>query len=518
MSRPRSLLAALGAVAALALAGRLWGITRQGIWFDEAVLACFARLSTAEWLGLLRDDVPGFFWIILIKAPLFALLMRGWTALAGDGELALRLPSLLLGLLAVWLLYRLTVRLLDQPRALWASLLLALNPFHVYWSQQHTEYSLLLCFGLGSMLLWLRERQDSASPWPRAAVNLLALGVHPMGVLAPGVQFLLGLGRPRPWARAATWLELLPLGVICAYGLALATRPSEVTLTLGWVDPVGWAGLEQLLRQFLHGGLVHGHLALERPALIQTVTLAVCLALAAMGATDMANGRRRELAVLGVWLAAPLLVVGAFSLVSRSLWVPRYMIIALPPLLVLVAAGLHGIALRLSPGRSPPRLAVALLPAGLLGACLWLHNQPPEGSLRELAPALRQQLRPGDGVVITPDRLVLPFGYYWDGKLTRWLDRVVRVQRRGIPADATFVCTEYHAAQRRMEQEEGFQRWLGGRSRVWVIAVDDWPGDAQTASLLRHLRGRRRELSRRMFNYSGAELILFGGQGGVRGR
>ena len=50
----------------LALGLRLWGVTRQGIWFDEAVLACFAELSTAEWFSYLRDTVPGFFWIALI--------------------------------------------------------------------------------------------------------------------------------------------------------------------------------------------------------------------------------------------------------------------------------------------------------------------------------------------------------------------------------------------------------------------------------------------------------------------
>ncbi len=492
----------------LALGLRLWGVTRQGIWFDEAVLACFAELSTAEWFSYLRDTVPGFFWIALIKAPLFILLLRGWTGLLGASEVALRLPSLLLGLLAIVLLHRLAARLLDGPRAAWAALLLCLNPFAVYYSQQCTEYNLLLCVGLGSMLLWLRERQDGAAPWARVAVNLAGLGVHPMAALVPGVQLLLRIGRGRVGVRPGALLELLPLALVVGYGVVLAAQPSEVSLTLGWVAALGWSGGLELLGQLLHGGMVHGHLAREQAAAVQWATLAGMSALILAGIAALRRDRA-TLATLLTWTLAPVVAVAGFSLVSRSLWVPRYLVFVLPPLLLLAACGLHAAARRLG-GRGLPGVAMAgAAPVLLLLACLHLHNRPPEGAFRELAPALRAQLRPGDGVVLSPDRIVLPFGYYWDGRLGRWLDHLEAVHRR-IPADARFINTDYHASGRRLETEDAYRAWARRRVRVWVVAVDDWPGDQQTASLVAHLKQRRPELSREHFAYSGAALILFG--------
>ena len=489
----------------LALAVRLWALTRQAIWFDEAVLACFARLSTAEWLTYLRDTIPGFFWIALIKAPLPLVFMRGWTSLLGQGELVLRLPSLVLGLVAVLLIYRVARQLLGERTAPWASLLLALNPFHVYVSQQLSEYSLLLCLGLGSMSLWLSAPDGGARPWWRAVLNLISLGVHPMGALVPGVQLLLGLRRPRPWRRLTLWLEALPLALVMLYAALLASRPGEVSLTLGWVPGFSAASVVELLRQFFHGGLTHGHLALERPSLWQAAALAMTVLLALAGLTSLVRARSGALARLGVWAAAPLLAVAAASLVSGSLWVPRYLIFTLPALLLLAAEGLTAVC-----DHRRPRQAAAALVLGLtLGGCLWTQNQVPSGSFRDLAPALRSQLRPGDGVLITPDRLVLPFGYHWDGRLPHWLRHAETVHHQ-LPADAVFINSDYHAESRRLEREAGLRRWLRGKRRVWVVAVTDWPGDGQTGPLLRHLKMRRPELSRQTFTYSGAELILLG--------
>ena len=502
LGKPRILLPVL---LLLALGARLWALTRQPIWFDEAVLACFARLSTWEWLTYLGDTVPGFFWIALLKAPLPLVLMRGWTSLFGQGELALRLPALLLGVVALVLLYQVARRMIGQRPALWAALLLALNPFHVYVSQQLSEYGLLLCLGLGSMLLWLSRPEGGGRPWGRAGLNLLALGVHPMGALVPGVQFLLGLRAPRPWRRTTLWLEGVPLALISLYAVLLASRPGEVSLTLGWVQPLGLSSLTELLRQFLHGGLTHGHLALEQPTLLQVLVLVASLALALGGAVSLKRRRSVALVRLLVWALAPPAVVAAASLISGSLWVPRYMIFTLPAWLLLMACGLDA----LCAGRRIRQGMAALLTVAGLGGCLWLQNTLPRDSFRELAPALRGQLRPDDGVLITPDRVVLPLGYYWDGRLPRWL-RHAEAMHRDLPAGATFINSDYHAPLRRLEQEEGLHRWAQGKRRIWVVAVADWPGDSQTGPLLAYLKARRPELSRRMFSYSGAELILLG--------
>ena len=91
--------------------------------------------------------------------PLYELLLRLWMPLDGS-DLRMRLPSAALGVLAVWLTWRL-LRSLGRKEALFGAALMTLAPLHVMYSRIARPYALACVLALLSNLafLWAVKRR-----------------------------------------------------------------------------------------------------------------------------------------------------------------------------------------------------------------------------------------------------------------------------------------------------------------------------------------------------------------------
>ncbi len=138
--------------------------------------------------------------------PLYPALVRvlSLATPAFDGLIAVLLSNVLF-LVALWLLYRLTAEVLDEERALWSCVLLAVFPFSWVFSMAYGE-SLFLALSLGSLLAAERGRAG----WAAILASLAGLTRLP-GVLLV-VPLALILWRRVRDRRALAWLVLVPLG------------------------------------------------------------------------------------------------------------------------------------------------------------------------------------------------------------------------------------------------------------------------------------------------------------------
>ena len=96
-------------VAGFALLLRLWNIGAESIWIDESATLRRSQMGLGEMVA--NCATHG-------QLPLYNLMMNLWTRLAGTGEVALRLPSALLGSLNVLLAYLAVHRLMWDHRKL----------------------------------------------------------------------------------------------------------------------------------------------------------------------------------------------------------------------------------------------------------------------------------------------------------------------------------------------------------------------------------------------------------------
>ena len=141
-SLPNSLLAILGLILA-GLALRVLRLEFQPLWWDEGYSAWFATQPLGQIAALTSLD---------IHPPLYYALLHGWTLLAGTRPVALRLFSVAAGTLTIPAIYVAGRQMLGRRGAWLAALLLALNPLHVFYSQEVRMYGLVALLSLGSLM------------------------------------------------------------------------------------------------------------------------------------------------------------------------------------------------------------------------------------------------------------------------------------------------------------------------------------------------------------------------------
>ena len=150
--------------------------------------------------------------------PLYPTLVRllAIATPAFDGLAAVLLSNVLF-LFALWLLYMVTREVLDEERALWSCILLAVFPFSWVFSMAYGE-SLFLALSLGSLLAAERGRAG----WAAVLASLAGL-TRPQGVLLI-VPLALILWRRVADRRRLAWLALVPagaLGFVAWVGIAM---------------------------------------------------------------------------------------------------------------------------------------------------------------------------------------------------------------------------------------------------------------------------------------------------------
>lgn len=311
-------------IIACALALRLNQLGVASLWADEGLTAWLVELPFIEMLKMQKR--------IEMTPPLYNCLMYVWAGLFGTSEPALRLPSVLLGVASVFLIFRLGQSLYDARTGVFAAALLALSPYHIGYSQEARSYSLLVFLSLWSC--WsLSQLMRQLTPWRRISYVLVTtamLYTHLYAVfvvLAQVVAFLL----VRPWMRERLAIGLRD-GALLLLGVGLLYVP-WMWVTVIWLRTIGdgklwitWNGWETIVFTYSYyaGGFV---------------LLTLLAALALLGVRRY--GSRR----FGTWLCVGLLVACvvlpvAMSRFWRPFFVDRYGIVALMGLYLLAAAGI----------------------------------------------------------------------------------------------------------------------------------------------------------------------------------
>lgn len=135
--------ALLACITALGLGLRLWMLTQESLWIDELTSWWLANHSG---LGAMLRTVADYD----TNPPLYYAILYVWVRLFGAAEYSLRTVSVVVGSLSIPLLFVLGRRLFGPTVALLATLLFAVAPFHVYYSQEVRMYALLAILVLGS--------------------------------------------------------------------------------------------------------------------------------------------------------------------------------------------------------------------------------------------------------------------------------------------------------------------------------------------------------------------------------
>jgi len=201
----------------LALLLRAARLDFQPLWWDEGYSVWFAHQPLADMLRLTALD---------IHPPLYYALLGGWSQVFGLGPQALRWLSVAAGVAAVPLIYLVGYGLSGRRVGLVAAFLLAINPLHIYYSQEVRMYALVA--------LWSLLAVGAAGRW-------LGLGRRIRGDTRPaGWGWLAGYGAAMTLALYTQYYAAFLLAGLAAAGaLVLWRRQAGRERLLIWLAAQG---------------------------------------------------------------------------------------------------------------------------------------------------------------------------------------------------------------------------------------------------------------------------------------
>jgi uncharacterized membrane protein len=126
---------------------RLYQIAKRDFWYDEAFTGVAIKESFNNMLRMIIQDVhpPLYYYSVKVFAHFFNYSVFG-----------IRLFSALFGILSIWLVYLIAKELFGYRASIWASLITAISPFAIQYSQEARMYALLGFLLLAASYFFIR--------------------------------------------------------------------------------------------------------------------------------------------------------------------------------------------------------------------------------------------------------------------------------------------------------------------------------------------------------------------------
>lgn len=392
----------------------------RSIWLDEAIAVSQARMPFGDMLTELRfGDV---------HPPLHSAILWFTVRVLGSGELAVRLPSIIVGTLIIPVLYAMGRELYGRSSGVIAAIFGSVAPFLVWYSQEARMYALFMLFGLAAVWTQIRIlKTERRGAWVLYVVaTALLLWTHYFAVLQVAAQQLVFAafafrrfreGRAAPFLmRWIGSLALIALAVVpmlpilrdqlVAYGnrgTALTDVPARAG---GQLEPTS----DRMSVYALLANVIWAFWGYHSDA-----TMAKIVAVWPFGMLFMLFllGRRRSWtsSVAVVALIAPMIALFGAGFMKRDLFELRYFAVAAPLLVLLgaraVTAGVRGPAFRI--------LATVFVGVTLVGGLIDQQTNGANPRIYDFRGALTQVsdvVRSEDLVVYAPVYLEPVVDYY----------------------------------------------------------------------------------------------------------
>jgi hypothetical protein len=362
----------------------------KSLWIDEGASLYFAHDAAGLWERLVHREAN--MW-------LYYLLLSLWLKL-GDSEAFARGLSALFATAAVPLLYVLGRRLFGARAGAIAALLLASHAFVIRYAQEVRGYTLLIFLVVLSSYFFVKAVDEgSRGSWIGHGVAMgLAIHAHFFAALVYVAHLLsAALAGKKAACGRGFWLST---AIITAFLIPIALFQPLASGQTEWVPPLTFQRLYWFFIRIAGGG--------RSLLLLYLVFWVLALVFLTWRRAEHAASRERwhYLFVLA-WIAVPVAVTAVFSLLVKPMFVERYLIVSLPPLVLLAGGGIARLRSRW--------LCVPILLVFLWGSarCLnrW-YGETTKDDWRGATAYVLSEAHPGDGAVFYISAGRQCFDYY----------------------------------------------------------------------------------------------------------
>ena len=296
-------------------------------WLDETISWEHSRLNWVDfWKSLYHADANMTF---------YYLLLHFWLNL-GESEWVIRGLSVISGVAAIPAIYILGKKLLGKNTGRISAALLSIHAFHIRYSQESRSYSLLVLLLILSTYFLIRavESPHERKFWILYVVSSsLAVYSHMIAVLVILAQVLSVVLSKTKQINTSIFIKAL-------HSIALLTGPYIVFLfiqdkgAINWITETTPDKIIRLLYQ------LSGNVGLT---LLLFYTIFIFLAILKLPreipVSDNSNKWIWYNKLLTLWLLFPIVTIYFVSFI-KPMFIERYMLICIPPLVLLASHGL----------------------------------------------------------------------------------------------------------------------------------------------------------------------------------
>jgi mannosyltransferase len=468
----------------LAAALSFYSIADKSLWLDEAFSVALARLDWSEMWRVITAHEPNM--------GLYHVLLHHWVQL-GTGEFAVRSLSAITAIASIAPVYGIGVRLFGVHTGIIASLLLASNAFFIQYAQEARAYALVLLLAAAASYLFLKAiDKPSVKSWGAyAAIGALSIYAHFFGAWVIAANFVSGLAVRGLAQKRNLVLSNLVIVLLVSPLLVSILAPHAYDSHLGWLTKPSLRTFARFFNALTgYGG----------PTLVLVYSVVCGYALRfAWAQQRRAHGSliTWDYAFLCSWLFLPVLGSFLFSILFKPIFHPRYLVISLPPLVLIAAAGVQNLRPAWLKGTTALLLLV-LSSRGLValysGSCCQKENW------RAATKYVLDNSVAGDGMVFQAPYARIAFEYYLQalGSQSRALQPVVPSAPWG-----TLDLTQRRSEWLHASQQQDQRLWLVLVYKNFLKAPSTGDSDWLPAAF------QRRYCSRGMRSFESIEVIQF---------
>jgi len=483
--RPRSIdLGIVCIITVIAAALRFHALAARPFWFDEGISVGIAKLDWASFARLL--------WQREANMSLYYVLLRGWMFFGGS-EFFVRGFSALVGTVTVPLLYLLGRWLFNSQVGLIAAGLLAVNSYHIRYSQEARAYALVMFMAVICAYFFADYVRSSGrrGGMATAATGALLVYCHFYGALFLAAQMIsLFLVRPLDfnWKDAFRNFRWFLYFVFPLIAFVVVRGSSQML----WVPRISIAAISDFFR------LYTGNRGWPLEILFAAAGLAAAWACREQWVRNRFSFETWAQVSVWISLVFPLGLVLAIS-IWKPLFIARYMIFCLPPLILIAGVGI-------SRARIPAIQFLALAAFAIFSVQGVLRYYAQDFDIwredwRSASQFLLANARADDGVIFYPGPARMSYEFY------KSIEHPMTPPRIIYPAHSSKLNDKDFLVQPLAEVIESLPE---DAPRVW-IAVDSpgntFDGDTSLGFLRTWCERRYHQIELKRFE--GVELILY---------
>lgn len=296
-------------------------ITSFPIALDEPFSIFHAQLGLKEMLPELSQGN---------NAPLHFILLNGWTKLFGISPFAVRSLSVLFGVLAIYPLYKISQKLMnDQSAILVVALFIfsRLLHFHFMEARMYGLFITLFLFILYDLyLIW---QTNKFIWWRLGLMNAALFATHYLGGVIIGLEVFFLLLILNKLNRKSILFLLLSFGLafllVFPIILDFITRLGDFNANGTWVERPGYSAIPIVIFKFFNNPF----------GFIFTISFSLVVFLIHRNIKSLKENWSKLLFFF-YWSAVPFVFFFYFSRIKQPIFLERYMLFIIPVILILV--------------------------------------------------------------------------------------------------------------------------------------------------------------------------------------